>query len=181
MKPSERVIGLNPDIAASALVGSYMLGFAAMESAINSCIEEAFGLSGADIFVLSSNLNFRGKINILKTINNERQASDNAKRRVSSILERAAKHSTSRNVIAHSLFGPEQEKSGRQTVSFLRTSATGKLKLEPISWPYDKFDQCDAQFNELHHKLYDFSEELRKSSAELSARIDLSIYETSFD
>lgn len=123
MKFTEKVKGLDPQVAANALVGFYMQSFAAVEMSLIDCIQNSLRLTNTQRYIVESNLSFRSKINIMKTLNSFRPVTTHDKDETLKLIERAAGHSKDRNMVAHSLFGEEQSKKGKPLVFFLRTSA----------------------------------------------------------
>lgn len=114
---------------ACLLVGRFMYHFALLEGAVNSGIEKLLGLKSLEGSIATSNMQFRAKIHILKSVVDLKGGRPEWLKD----LEAIADLSATRNTIAHTRFGPD---SGG--VRFLTIKAKGKL-----SFPITVYSDAD--------------------------------------
>lgn len=103
---------------ACLLVGRFMYHFALLEGAVNSGIKKLLGLKDLEGTIATSNMQFRSKIHILKSVVHLKGGKSEALKDLDAIAD----FSATRNVIAHNIFGPENG-----GVRFLTAKAKGKL------------------------------------------------------
>lgn len=114
---------------ACLLVGRFMYHFALLEGAVNRGIEKLLGLKSLEGTIATSNMQFRSKIHILKSVVHLKSGKAESLKDLESIAD----FSTTRNVIAHTVFGPENG-----SVRFLTAKAKGKL-----SYPATIYSEAD--------------------------------------
>lgn len=166
MEFEETYLALEPKLRSFALVGTYMGYYAAMEFEINNAIEKCLAVSASEALIIYSNLNFSGKIKILKTLNDAYTDSQLVKSNESN-LNKVSKLSVERNFIAHAVFTPSLKKNGG--VIFHRSKATKKLLLLDTEWSISDFkDRCSKLsqakkfISEMSNKLMTSADEVRK-------------------
>jgi len=129
----EMFLKLNPRIRCVALSGYFLQYWSVLESNINNAIERGLDLTMLQGAVLTKNIQFRDKINILKTLVDLRGVEVD---RLQSALESASKMSTHRNMIAHDMFVPDDDGDG---VRFVVIRARGKLSFPETRWSIADF------------------------------------------
>jgi hypothetical protein len=125
---------------ACELVGRFLYHFAGVERRIDAAIAKLFELTDEAAAILTANIDFNRKLNLIETIVDE-QASEKPKkwRSDATVLLNAIRrvNSPPRQIVAHSSFEPAENGS----VRFTRTEAKGKLKRgEPI-WTKETFEK----------------------------------------
>ena len=108
------------------LVGEFMASFAYLESELNRSVERLLGLGTLEGSIVTANIMFGAKANILLVAAQVKSAQGVAWTEAAvRDIEKVAKMGTQRNIIAHNMFGPDP--NGR--VRFLMTKAKNKLEV----------------------------------------------------
>lgn len=140
---------------ACELVGRFLYHFASVEQRLDAAIAKLFELTDDAADILTANIDFNRKINLIETIVRV-QALDKTDKWQSDAtnLVHAIRgiNSPHRQVVAHSSFEPAENGS----VRFKRTKATGKLQREEPIWTeaifdnhFAEMDKCAAQLDKL--------------------------------
>ena len=116
---------LDPETRAYALVGQFLQAWSAMELALRDAIGAGLDIEAVKLQIISSNLSFRDKVNILRTLVDVFFLSEDEKAQAKSKLQKLSEDSAKRNMIAHALFRADATKTG---VEFLTVKARGNLK-----------------------------------------------------
>src|ERR1700688_3033788 len=103
---------LDPNIRCYALVGQFLQAWSAMELSLRDAIGAALNIEAIKLQIICSNLGFRDKINILRTLIDVSTWPEDDKVRAKSKLRKVSNHSGKRNMIAHAPFGPDATKTG---------------------------------------------------------------------
>jgi hypothetical protein len=129
--------------AACELVGRFLYHFAGVERRIDAAIAKLFELTEEATDILTANIDFNRKLNLIETIVDE-QASEKPKKwraDATDLLNAIRRiNNPPRQIVAHSSFEPAENGS----VRFKRTEAKGKLKrVEPV-WTKEMFEKYFA-------------------------------------
>jgi hypothetical protein len=130
---------LDPETRAYALVGKFLSDWAYMEYKINDAIGKALGLDAMQEVMVTSNIQFRDKIHILRTAIHHTIIRPVSERdRLKSVLTKISEYSTTRNMMAHTAFvaTPLGE------VCFFVTKARGEVKMPEETWDIPKFEEA---------------------------------------
>jgi hypothetical protein len=146
--------------AACELVGRFLFHFAGVERRIDAAIAKLFELTDEAADILTANIDFNRKLNLIETIVDQ-QASGKPKkwRSDATLLLNTIKqiNNPPRQIIAHSSFEPAENGS----VRFKRTEAKGKLKRDELVWTKEKFEQyfrdMDRHATKLDHLVADLN------------------------
>jgi hypothetical protein len=134
------------------LVGQFAYHFSRLEEQLNSAIIHLFKLDQDTADIITSNIDFARKLNIVHSAVNEQNASPEQEWLRKSIKEAfGALHAVNmeRQIVAHSTFAPD-EKDG---VQFKRTVARGQLnRLDPY-WSEEKFQKECERMQKLEREL----------------------------
>jgi hypothetical protein len=112
-----------------------------MEASIKRAISKALGVTELQGVVIGANLQFRDKINILKTaLNLGVLIRDTDIQHFTKVLNKIADYAPTRNMIAHDAFGPSADEQG---VEFFVIKAKGELRMPTEVWTIADFDEAD--------------------------------------
>jgi hypothetical protein len=128
--------GLDPETRCYALVGQFLQVWSAMELALHNAIGAALSIEVVKLKILCANMRFGDKTNILRTLVDVSSFSKDEKDRDKRKLKALSRHSSKRNMIAHSPFHPDPSKTG---VEFLTVKAKGDFKTPNIVWSPKQF------------------------------------------
>ena len=131
----EPFASLDPEVRSYALVGFYLSGWGAMESALNRCIEKALRLDAIQGVVVARNTQLRSKINILRTLINAADMKDEDRKTYDKMVLSIGTMSNDRNMVAHDWFEPDENGDG---VHFFAAKATGKLHFPEARWSIEE-------------------------------------------
>ena len=129
---------LDPDTRCYALVGQFLQAWSAMELSLRDAIGAALRIEVAKLQIICSNLRFRDKTNILRTLIDISSQPDDQKDQAKKELKKLEDHSGIRNMIAHDPFGPDPTKTG---VEFFTVRAKGKFETPNIVRSPEQFAQ----------------------------------------
>ena len=115
---------LDPETRAYALVGQFLQARSAMELSLQDAIGAALQIELVKLQIICSNLGFRDKINILRTLVDVSSFSED-KAQAYSKLGKLSEYAGKRNMIAHAPFHADSTKAG---VEFLTVKARGKFE-----------------------------------------------------
>jgi hypothetical protein len=130
---------LDHDARAAALVGTYLKHFALMEYQIDDTIAKILKLTDAQQFLLSPNITFHSKINVLGCLLDLSDLAKENKDKYAKVMGQMRGYSGERNVIAHSVFFKSDTSNG---VEFITADARGKLKFPEYDWSIAKFEEA---------------------------------------
>ncbi|MEW9808773.1 hypothetical protein ABUE31_22565 [Mesorhizobium sp. ZMM04-5] len=133
----EPFASLEPNVRAYALVGYYLNGFGMMEHALNECIRKALKLDFAQGVIVTRNMQFRSKVNVLRTLINHAISDPDEQKRYDKFALAISGMGDERNIVAHDWFGPDETGDG---ISFFVTKAKGKLGFPDIVWSIEQVD-----------------------------------------
>lgn len=137
----EELSALPHHLRTLALVGLYLHDFAFMGIAIDRAITGLIGLDERRMFLLSPNIPFSSKVQILKTLVFSANIDENSKSSYLKTLNLALGASNYRNNIAHHAFAESEESNG---VRFLVVKAQGEIKFPEMDWSVSKFKiECE--------------------------------------
>jgi hypothetical protein len=142
----------DPIARACELVGRFAYHFSRLDEQLNAAIVQLFNLGETTADIITSNIDFARKLNIVKSAVNEQNASPEQEWLRNSIKETFSElHAvnTERQVVAHSAFVPH-EKDG---VQFRRTVARGQLNRLDPHWTEEKFEREFQKMKKLELKL----------------------------
>lgn len=129
---------------ACLMVGRFMYHFALLEGAVNTGVGKLLGLKNLEETIATSNMQFRAKIHILKTVVDLKGGSPEWLKD----LEAIADFSAIRNTIAHNIFGPDEG-----GVKFLAVKAKGKLTFPNTVYSDAQFVEFWSRARSLREKL----------------------------
>jgi hypothetical protein len=139
-------------------VGRFFYKFALLEQEINERIVDMLKLKGLAADVITHDIDFFKKLNLLKIVAVE-QTPPEEKKRVENIFNAITIHNDIRQVMAHSRFEPRENGS----VQFRRTVAKGgKVTVQDkdhlwdvgkFTKEFEKLEELRAKLNALKHKL----------------------------
>lgn len=151
-------LNLPPNLRAYALAGLYLQSFALMEGNLNATIGAALKLSSEQRFILTKNLQLRSKLMSLRTLVSVAPLPPEKRAAYDKLLQRIGTISDDRNMVAHDVFGPDDQGDG---IEFLVTKASGKLTFPDVRWSVqDTLDKSE--------ELGAISEQLKKLKSDLS-------------
>jgi hypothetical protein len=145
---------------ACLLVGRFMYQFALLEAAVDNAIGNLLRIRSLENQILVRNIEFSRKINILKSA----VSLGGKKEEKGRLLNRIAKVSEIRNVIAHNVFGPD--KGG---IRFLTVAAKSELKFPETFYTEERFGEMIREMIGLGTKLDAMVKEIEKPSANVLA------------
>ena len=162
MSIADQLAATPPEIHCFSLVGQFLSHWAALEATINSAFQTAFGLTAIQEVVLTRNMQFRDKTNVLRTVCDlsvpEPECAHYKNRLVA--IGRYAAH---RNMVAHDSFHPDDAQDA-DGVMFVSAKAKGKFDLPIIRWSIAEFqtkvaeiDAFDKEMERLRPLLAEFS------------------------
>jgi len=128
----------DPETGSVALVGRFLQEWAAMELALHNALGVALSIETIKLQILCSNLRFRDKTIILRTLVDISSFADAEKKSTKSKLKKLRDHATSRNMIAHAPFSADRAATG---VEFQTVNARGKFELPNMVWTLLRFEQ----------------------------------------
>jgi hypothetical protein len=137
---------------ACELIGRFSYHFSRLDEQLNSAIVHLFKLEEATADIITSNIDFARKLNIVHSAVNEQNASPEQEWLRKSIKETfGALYAVNmeRQVVAHSAFEPD-DKDG---VQFRRTVARGQLNRLDPHWSEDKFHKEFEKMQKLEREL----------------------------
>jgi hypothetical protein len=137
---------------AQLLVGRFLYYWAFLEAEINTSLGKALGLTSAETFIVTRNMAFQSKVNVLKTFINFQGNSKWGIALTKALSEAAGLAESARNIIAHEPFGVSDD---GQAVEFIRIVARGELKFPEIIWTPAKFNDAYEQMEVLGRTLAD--------------------------
>jgi hypothetical protein len=129
---------LDPETRCYALVGQFLQAWSTMELALHNAIGAALSIETIKLQFLCANMRFGDKTNILRTLIDVSSFSKVDKPRYKRKLKALSRHSSKRNMIAHSPFHPDQSNTG---VEFLTVKARGEFGTPNIVWSPKRFAQ----------------------------------------
>ena len=150
----------DPLSAACELVGQFLYHFAGVELRINSAIAKLFELTDEGADILTANIDFNRKLNLIETIVDQQASAKPEKwRSDATVLLSAIRqiNSPPRQIVAHSSFEPAENGS----VRFKRTEAKGKLKRGEPVWTKEQFEKYFADMDRHALKLDHLVAELK--------------------
>lgn len=155
---------LQPNTRSQALVGTFLQMWSFLEAELNDTVQAALGLGNLEAVVVSKNVQLRDKIHIVKTMIGLRfrENSDDHKN-FRKLLEDVRNASADRNMIAHEMFGPDEDGDG---VEFLITRAKGKLTFPKTKWSISEFEEKYSTLISLTKKLGEFRAKIAKQTKE---------------
>ena len=127
---------LDPETRAYALVGQFLQAWSAMELALRDAIGAGLDIEAVKLQIISSNLSFLYKVNILRTLVDVSFLSEDEKAQAKSKLQKLSEDLAKRNMIAHAPFRADATKTG---VEFLTVKARGKFETPNIVWSPEQF------------------------------------------
>jgi hypothetical protein len=140
---------------ACELVGRFLYHFAGVEQRLDAAIAKLFELTDDAADILTANIDFSRKINLIETIVRVQALDKTVKWQSDATdLTNAIKgiNSPHRQIAAHSSFEPAENGS----VRFKRTKAKGKLQREEPVWTkamfnghFSEMDKCAAKLDKL--------------------------------
>jgi hypothetical protein len=144
---------------AYALVGSYLQSWGFMEGQLNSAIGNVLGLSLIPEAIVSRNVQFRDKLNIIKTaLGLQGHFTDEERKRYLKLIKTISDRSADRNLIAHEWFCADSDGDG---VKFSIVKAKGKFELPDTRWTVADFvTKCD-ELNDFFLGLVALEEQLK--------------------
>jgi hypothetical protein len=131
---------LPPTIRAQALVGLFLQGWSAMESALHNAIGAALEIETIRLWILCANLRFRDKTHILRTLVDVSQFPDTEKDEAKKKLHDLGERALHRNMVAHDPFEPDANGDG---VIFHSVKAKGKYQTPDTKWSVQTFTEQD--------------------------------------
>ncbi len=148
---------LEPIMRSYALVGCFLRGWALLEGNIKQAIGKSLGLGTVQLAIVASNMQFRDKINTLRTaVDISRIQPDERKKHFKAVLQDIADYSHNRNMMAHDVFGPSPDGG----VDFLVIKARGSLQVPDTVWRVQ-------DFIEAYRKIADWTAEVDSLADEL--------------
>jgi hypothetical protein len=138
---------LDPQIRCYVLVGKFLQAWSAMEIALHNTIGAALAIEYTKTQILCSNITFRDKTNILRTLVDVSSFTDAEKIGAKSKLRKLSNHATRRNMVAHNAFLPDSQGDG---VEFMTTKAKGEYEPSLIVWTMNRFQQEERALVQYH-------------------------------
>ena len=129
---------LDPNIRCFALVGQFLQAWSAMELALRDAIGAALNINPIQLQILSANIRFRDKTDVLRTLVDVSPFPEDEKRRAKARIRKLGGHASKRNMIAHEPFAADPESKG---VKFLTVKARGDFQTPDIIWSVHKFTE----------------------------------------
>lgn len=130
---------LGPMTRAYALVGNFLMLWAAMESGLRRAMGKALGLDETQTAIIGANIQLRDKIHIVRTaVDLSSIYPEEERKRYKKVLRKILKYSGTRNMMAHDLFGPSTNTDG---VAFNVVQAKGELQYPDVDWSIAKFEE----------------------------------------
>jgi hypothetical protein len=114
-----------------ALVGQFLQAWSAMELSLENAIGAALNIESIKLWILSANLRFRDKTNILRTLVDVSSFPQEEKDRTKLKIRKLADRAGGRNMIAHNPFAPDDTGKG---VKFLTVKARGDYDAPSVVW-----------------------------------------------
>lgn len=145
---------LSPHLRTVALVGQFLQQWAAIELGMQNVIGEALEIKSISLSILSANIRFRDKANILRTLIDvsDHVFDADKKEHFKKVIRELAEYSATRNMIAHDPFLATEDGLGTE---FITVKAKGNFARPEIIWKA-------REFREAVKKLRQFSDELDK-------------------
>lgn len=154
---------MDPETRCFTLVGQFLWHWAFMENAINDAIATALDLGYPQRYIVAKNIQFRDKIKILKaSIAVGSLIPDDKRREHKRILNKISDYAAKRNIIAHDIFGPDDE---ADTVIFLRTIANDKFEMPSDHWSTKDFVQSFKEIDAFRVKVIEIEDTLKHANA----------------
>jgi hypothetical protein len=124
------------------LIGQYMFYWGALESEASRGVQTLLGLSGLSGVIATANITIRDKLFIIRTlVALYTQVAPSEAKEADKFLITIADMAGERNVVAHTMFGPETDGG----VRFFAIRAKGKLVIPDEVWSPTDFDaKCTA-------------------------------------
>lgn len=142
-------------------VGQFVHHFTVMEAALNKGLRALLNLGILEGAIVTSNVDVRTKVYIVKTaINTRPMKEEDWLREARRNLEAVVKMAERRNILAHNPF--MRHENG---VEFFYTKAKGDLKLPDEVWTYDEFDRLYAEMERLASAIEEVIERVVKHPA----------------
>ena len=146
---------LDPETRCYALVGQFLQCWSEMEFSLQKSIGDALNVEDEKLLILSANLRFRDKTNVLRTLVDVAHGfTDAEKTEKKKKLHDLAEYSSSRNMVAHDRFGPDPSETG---VRFYTVKAKGTYSVPDIVWTQKEFNEARARVVEFRHFLDDLA------------------------
>jgi hypothetical protein len=130
----------DPLAAACELVGRFLYHFSGVERRVDAAIAKLFELTDEATDILTANIDFNRKLNLIETIVDQQASEKPEKWRsdATGLLNAIRQvNSPPRQIVAHSSFEPAENGS----VRFKRTVAKGKLKRDEPVWTKETFEK----------------------------------------
>lgn len=142
-------------------VGEFMAYFADMEFQLNLALRSLLNLGLLEASVITSNIDVRTKVYIVKTALNMRPITEgdwlkNARKELEAIVKVAEK----RNILAHNSFTPRED-----GVEFFYVKAKGTLSLPDEIWSYETFDSLYGEMHRLRDAIIEMTKTLKTHPA----------------
>ncbi|WP_156829387.1 hypothetical protein [Amorphus coralli] len=129
---------------------------------MNNAISKSLELTDIQRIILCKNITLSNKIKISKTLVDISPLNRDEITSYKSALQRISDKSPIRNMMAHDLFGPENDDAG--SVRFLVVKASSKLDVPDEVWPAKRFYDEVMEVDALKIKMHSLCEALSKSS-----------------
>jgi hypothetical protein len=142
----------SPPARACELVGRFLYHFSRIETELNAAVAKLFKLDEASADILTANIDFARKLNIVRSAVHEQNASPHEKWLTNEIKETfvgVLAMNTERQIVAHSSFRSHPDGG----VVFTRTMAREKLARSEVVWDEDKFAKFFKRMKELERGL----------------------------
>ena len=146
------------EMKAFALFGEYFQMWAMLEEAVLTCIQRALGLDYGQRIAVLSHIQWRDRIDILRTLISMMPLSADKKTEFDQRLVKIAKMSGVRNMAAHNLFFPSADGS----LTFYQSKAKGKVETPIHKW-------TRKSVTDLNHQLFQEIKFLKKVNTEIGA------------
>jgi hypothetical protein len=146
--------------AAFRQVGKFLYHFSLLEQEINEGIGKVLRISAGSVDVIAANMDFIKKLNLLRCAELIEAAmpDDGRKKTLKKTFDDIEDLNRERNIAVHSPFACG-EKCG--SVKFRRATAKDKLKVEPIEWNKEKFQQLFEKAESARAALHKLIEEMK--------------------
>jgi hypothetical protein len=151
MSIADQLAATPPQIRCFALVGQFLNQWAALEATINNAIQTAFQITSIQEVVITRNMQFRDKINVLRTVCDlcvPEPDCAHYKNRLVAI----SKYSAHRNMVAHDAFHVD-DADGADGVMFVSAKAKGRFELPIVRWSIAEFQRRIAEIEAFDHEM----------------------------
>jgi hypothetical protein len=166
-KPIELDTSDGADDGACLLVGHFFQRWAALESQMNTVIENLFEIETDGALIITANLKFIDKLHIISTaLQWQGRIRDDAWRtKARKTIRRIGRLNNSRNLMAHNLFGSLTN----GCIRFYKVQAKGTYDLLHADWSQKDFQRTYDLIDAAYDQLKTLSRELKDRKAIVKA------------